>query len=116
MTLAEDYASAMADLGECQFAVQLIGAADASRERLSDSLPPWFDEDRAELLAKTHAALPTEAWDTLYQSGRNTTIEDVLVFAHQQSVGEQFAVEGHGAGGGSTTLARASSDTWVAPS
>jgi hypothetical protein len=78
MHLAEDYAAILAELGDHSSAVRLLAAADLIHER---SGIPRSRAQQAEIagpLAKAHAAMPGQEWDTAYQQGRNTPLEDLL--------------------------------------
>ncbi len=84
---AETYASLLAATGNHEHAAQLLGAADATRERIG---VPRFPRNEAELqedLATARAALPKDRWDSEYQLGRNMTVEDALT--------EAYAATGH---------------------
>ena len=81
MLLAEDYASGAAELGDPRLAAQLLGAAEAARERLSEPAEAWRQKDIDHTLAKTRQQLPEQEWNDLYQAGRNTTLEQLLTAA-----------------------------------
>ena len=94
--LAEDYASGATELGDHRLATQLLGAAEAARERLSTPTEAWppgahaaastrRQNDIDHTLAKTRSQLPEQEWNNLYQSGRNTTVEELLARAHEQA-------------------------------
>jgi hypothetical protein len=52
------------------------------RERLTYARTRSQQAGRAEAIAATHAALSDVEWNNLYQSGRNTPLEDALTEAH----------------------------------
>jgi hypothetical protein len=80
--LAEDYAAILAELGDHVPAVRLLGAAEATRERLGIPRGQFVQEEIAQPIAKTRAVLSPKEWNDAYQAGRNTTIEDALTEAH----------------------------------
>jgi hypothetical protein len=80
--VAEDHGAVLAELGDHQPAVLLLGAADAMRERLGTPRDPAQQADIAEPIAKARTALPTQEWNDAHQTGRNTTVEDALNQAH----------------------------------
>ena len=82
VVLAEDYAAVLAELGQHQRAVRLLGAAEAMRQRLGTPRPATQQADLVEPIAKTHAALTDQEWQAAYRSGSDTTVEDALTEAH----------------------------------
>lgn len=80
--LGEDYAAVLADLGDHETAVRLIGATDALRERLKSARTPSQQSQLSDTIAKTRAALNDNHWNEQYQGGRNTPLEDALREAH----------------------------------
>jgi hypothetical protein len=78
--VAEDYAAVLADLGEHELTVRLLGATDAMRERNGITRDP-LDTDNDEAFARARAAMPTDAWDREYQRGSHTSVEDALAEA-----------------------------------
>jgi tetratricopeptide (TPR) repeat protein len=85
ITLAEDYATGAAELGDHRLATQLLGAAQAARLRLDASSDTWARPDIDQTLAKTRSQLPDDEWDDLYQTGRNTTLEQLLAAQTQST-------------------------------
>ncbi len=85
-TIAEDYAAILAELGEHHFAVRLLGAADAMRERNATPRPSLQQDEIAGPIAKTRAALSPAEWQAAYQAGRDVTVEDALTKAHAATV------------------------------
>lgn len=85
MAVTEDYAAVLAELGAHQHAVRLLGAADATHERLAAPRDPTQEAEIAEPIAKAHTALTPEEWQDAYRTGRNTTVEDALIQAHAET-------------------------------
>ncbi len=85
VAVAEGYAAILADLGEHHRAVRLIGAADAMRERLATPRPATTQDDIAGAIAKIRAALGHVEWETAYQIGRDTTVENALTEADAET-------------------------------
>jgi tetratricopeptide (TPR) repeat protein len=81
ISFAEDYSAALAELGDHELAVLLLGAAEATRERLAIFRNPNAEPAVAEIRSKTQSALSSKDWNTIYQSGRDTRVEDVLTSA-----------------------------------
>ncbi len=80
--VAEDYAAILAEVGRYSPAVQLLGAADAARERLGTPRVLIQEAEIAEPFAKARAALTTQEWDDAYDAGRNTSVENALAEVH----------------------------------
>jgi predicted ATPase/class 3 adenylate cyclase len=80
ISIAEDYAAVLADLGEHDHAVRLLGATDAMRERNGITRDP-LETENDEAFARARAAMPTDAWDREYQRGSHTSVEDALAEA-----------------------------------
>jgi hypothetical protein len=78
MILAEDFGAILAELGDYESAVRLLGAADAMRERSSHPRAPAQQVEIEEPFAKARAALDAQAWEREYERGRTTTVEDAL--------------------------------------
>ena len=81
VALAEDYAAVLCELGEYPTALRLLGAADAFRARRGTPRPSAQQANLAEPIAKAHTALTDQEWETAYQAGCNTTVENVLTQA-----------------------------------
>lgn len=84
LVVAEDYGAAMAELGHHQTAAQLLGAADAARERNGAPREPPQQAQIEEPFALARAALAAETWDHHYHLGHNMTVEDALSFLHTE--------------------------------
>jgi tetratricopeptide (TPR) repeat protein len=78
MDIAEDYAAVLAELGNHEGAVRLLGAADAMHERLGAPRDIRQEAEIAEPIATTRAALTPEEWQDAYQAGRSTTVDKAL--------------------------------------
>jgi predicted ATPase/class 3 adenylate cyclase len=79
--LAEDYAAILSELGDARLAVQLLAAAEATRERLGE---PRGSSQEAEItgsIAKARRELTETEWDAAWQAGWGTPIEKVLMDA-----------------------------------
>ncbi len=81
-----DYAVVLAALSADASAVRLLGATDATHDRLGSRPDPLQQGDRASLIDATKAALTSEAWNDAYEAGRHTPIEDALTLAIGQQV------------------------------
>jgi hypothetical protein len=91
MTLTDDYAAILTDVGDHHSSVHLLGAADAMRERLAIPRMRTQREAPAETLAKTHAALAPQEWHNAYQTGSSTTVEEALRLSREKhSPGQKF--------------------------
>jgi predicted ATPase/DNA-binding SARP family transcriptional activator len=78
---AEDYGACLAELGEHERAVVLLGASDAMRSRDGTPRNPAQAADLETPFAKTRAALSPDAWEAAYQTGQAMTVEDALMRA-----------------------------------
>ncbi len=81
VTVAEDYGAVLAELGEHERAVRLLGAAEAARERDAEPRPPTQEVEIEEPFAKARSALSAETWQRTYETGRTMTVEDALTEA-----------------------------------
>jgi len=81
VTVAEDYAAVLAELGQHQQAVRLLGAAEAMRERNANPRLPAQEAEIGTPFAQARAQLPLPAWNHEYQAGSTMTIEDALTGA-----------------------------------
>jgi tetratricopeptide (TPR) repeat protein len=81
VTVAEDYAAVLAELGEHRQAVRLLGAAEAMRERNANPRSPAQEAEIGEPLAKARAELSLHDWGLAYQAGYAMTIEAALTGA-----------------------------------
>ena len=79
---AETYASLLAATGTPAHAARLLGAADATRERIGLPRLPRLESELQEDLATARAALPNDRWDSEYQLGRGLTVEEALTQAN----------------------------------
>jgi predicted ATPase/DNA-binding SARP family transcriptional activator len=77
-SFAEDYAAVLVELHRHRQAVQLLGAADAMRERNATPRPRTQQNSLAEPIAKTRDALLVQVWEDAYQRGRDTSVEAAL--------------------------------------
>jgi predicted ATPase/class 3 adenylate cyclase len=82
MTTGEDYGAVLADLGEYQHAIRLLGAVDAMRER--NGTPRDLNQQTwiGQSFATARAAMPDKSWDQQYQAGRTMTVEQALTEAN----------------------------------
>jgi predicted ATPase/class 3 adenylate cyclase len=78
LVVAEDYGAVLVDLGAHRWAIRLLGAADAGRERNGTprDLAQQAEIDNAFRISR--AALPPDTWNTEYEQGRSMTVEDAL--------------------------------------
>ncbi len=67
------------ELDRAREAVRLLGAADATRERLTTRHPPLHEREVEESTSKSRAMLTLQEWDEAYQAGRGMLIQDCLV-------------------------------------
>jgi tetratricopeptide (TPR) repeat protein len=81
--LAEDYAALLAELGEFPRAVQLLGAADALRDRIEMPRLPQQQEEISQPLSSARAAMSMLNWEHANSTGRSMAIEDALSEAYQ---------------------------------
>jgi hypothetical protein len=81
VTVAEDYAAVLAELGEHQQALRLLGAAEAMRERNSNPRPQSQEAEIGEPFAKVRAALSDDDWNHEYRAGYTLAIADALTEA-----------------------------------
>jgi tetratricopeptide (TPR) repeat protein len=82
MILAEDFGAVLADLGEHDLAVRLLGAADAMRQRHVHPRSPSQETEIHEPFARARAALGPRDWDRAYTRGNNMAVEDALAEGH----------------------------------
>jgi predicted ATPase/class 3 adenylate cyclase len=81
VTVAEDYAAVLAELGQHQQAIRLLGAADAMRERNATPRPPSQEAEIADPLSKAKIAFGADPWQREYRHGLNLTVADALTEA-----------------------------------
>lgn len=82
MTVAEDYAAVLAELGRYRLAARLLGASDAMYERTSETRDPRQQTEIADALAKARRAMSPQEWNDAYDAGRSASIDDALMEAH----------------------------------
>ena len=80
--VSEDYGAILADLGDSRKAVEMFGAADATRARLGIRRTPSQDLEIAGPIARTHRNLTATEWQNAWQAGCDTPIEEVLMEAY----------------------------------
>jgi hypothetical protein len=85
MSVAEDYAALLADLGDSRRAATLMGAADAHHEEIGRSRLAQQDAEIADAIDRARAALGAAAWAEAYERGRATPIRDVLQRAYDET-------------------------------
>jgi predicted ATPase/Tfp pilus assembly protein PilF len=78
ITVAEDYATVLAQLRRYGEAVALLGTADVTRERLLLPRNAVQREDIAPSLELTRTGLTAAEWEAAYQCGRTTPIDSAL--------------------------------------
>jgi predicted ATPase len=76
--LGECYAAALSQLDRAREAVRLLGAADATRERLMTRRPPLHEREVEESISRSRATLTAQEWDEAYQAGRSMLIRECL--------------------------------------
>ncbi len=76
--LAECCAAALSQLGRWSEAVRLLGAADATRDRLTTCRLPLQDLDVLESLSSAREGLVAQDWEDAYRSGRDTPLPVAL--------------------------------------
>ncbi len=81
ITLAEDYAAIVAELGSYDCAARLLGSADTLRMRLSASREPMQTEAISDSIERARTALSPEEWEVAYGAGRELALEDALLQA-----------------------------------
>jgi tetratricopeptide (TPR) repeat protein len=81
IVLAEDYGAVLAEVGEHDHAVRLLGAADAMRERNGAPRSPTQDAEIARPFAGAREAMPPQRWRREYAAGQNMTVEKALTEA-----------------------------------
>ena len=75
---AEDFAAAVAELGEYEYAVRLLASSDAERQHVGVPRIPPQQVTFTDTLAKTRSALSAQEWETQDQAGRNISVEQLL--------------------------------------
>ena len=79
ITLAEDYASVLSDLGRFREAVLLYGSADAARVELHRPVDALQEAELAGPMAATRKGLAEDAWAAAYTEGGRTRIDQALL-------------------------------------
>ena len=74
----EGLAGIVSTQGECRWAAQLWGAAEALREIIAAPLPPFDHADYTQAVAAARAQLGEQAFAAAWQEGRAMTLEQVL--------------------------------------
>jgi predicted ATPase/class 3 adenylate cyclase len=85
-TYAEDLACVVSDLGRFIDATQLIGAADALRERTGSARPLYQEQDVRGPFERARTALGDD-WQPTYERGSRASVHDVI---------RDVITEGHG--------------------
>jgi predicted ATPase/DNA-binding SARP family transcriptional activator len=78
---AEDYAAALADLGDGRTVARLLGAADAVRTRNAMPRSARQSADIEVPIATAKTAIDEQRWKAAYEEGSQTPIEEVLMDA-----------------------------------
>jgi tetratricopeptide (TPR) repeat protein len=84
MSIAEDYAAILAELGHHRAAARLLGAADAMHD---ETRMPRVAGQVAEIdapLAKARESLPTAVWMAAYNEGRASDIEELIAQTYRE--------------------------------
>ncbi len=79
---AEDVAAVLAELGHHEAAARLLGAAEATRERVRVPRDPLQQGEMEQPMSVARAALGPDVWNAAYDAGRNLSVEDALTEAH----------------------------------
>jgi hypothetical protein len=75
----------LAELGQHQQAVRLLGAAEAMRERNANPRPPGQEAEIGEPSLRPEHIHPKRTWRLEYETGYAMTIEDALTGAQTAS-------------------------------
>jgi hypothetical protein len=86
VTLAEDYAALLAELGELPRAVRLLGAADALRDRIEMPRLPQQEEEISQPFDYARAEMSLLDWELAHSTGWGMGIEDALTEAYQNGL------------------------------
>jgi hypothetical protein len=78
MTITEDYALMLIDLGEHELAVTLIAAADAMRKRHGSPMFATQEADTTKSIAAARLALSPSQWDQVWLTGGKKSVSDAL--------------------------------------
>jgi predicted ATPase/class 3 adenylate cyclase len=78
LPLALDFSIVLGRSGLEEYAVLLLGATDASYDRLGIAIDPMQRADRDVLIESTKGVLSIDDWETAYQAGLRTPLEDAL--------------------------------------
>jgi predicted ATPase/class 3 adenylate cyclase len=81
ITLAEDYAAVVAELGSYQCAARLLGSADTLRMRLSAAREPMQTEAISDAIERARNGLSPQEWEVAYGAGRELPVEEALLEA-----------------------------------
>jgi predicted ATPase len=87
--VAETYGMMLAELGDYEHAVRLLGAADAGRDRVGMQRVEYERRELAECFGKVRANLAERLWDQMYDAGQKLTVRDVLGEAHSAVTGRE---------------------------
>ncbi len=79
ITLAEDYASVLSELGRFREAVLLYGSANAARIELHRPIDALQEAELAGPMAATRQGLTEDAWAAAYTEGGRTRIDQALL-------------------------------------
>jgi hypothetical protein len=80
---AEDYAAVLAELGDNERAVLLLGAADAIRERRGTPRDHRQEAEIPDAIAKARDGLSRADLNGAHQAGREVSVEDALIEVHR---------------------------------
>jgi tetratricopeptide (TPR) repeat protein len=79
VTTAEDFGAILADLGDRQHAIRLLGSAEAMRERIGAPREPVQQAEIAEPYTELRSDMTASDWEREYQRGRSMLVEDALM-------------------------------------
>lgn len=78
ISTAEEYGAILAQLGQYQGALKLLGAADVMRERNGYLRHQWLEARIEDAYASSRKALAPQEWEDHYQAGRKSSIKALL--------------------------------------
>jgi hypothetical protein len=81
ISLSEDYAAVLAELGRDRVAARLLGAAEASRASIGEPRSATQEHEIGGALDKARARLSPADWSAAYEQGRGEPIENTLRWA-----------------------------------
>jgi predicted ATPase/class 3 adenylate cyclase len=78
IVFAEDFGAVLADLGRHREAVELLGAADAMRERQAYPREPWQQDELRDAYAASEQQLGPQGWKRCHARGRAASVQALL--------------------------------------